>query len=98
MHCGRLSKYGPDIPISVFSIQTKVYTVVGNIATGIVLGGTADFGYNYGAKKLERVRETYKTVLKATLVAEITATLIFELCPQVVIGNGIYSKNDNNFF
>lgn len=36
---GELSKYGPDIPISVFSIQTKVYTVVLNIVTGIVLGG-----------------------------------------------------------
>lgn len=36
-HYGELSKYGPDIPISVFSIQTKVYTVVCNIVTGIVL-------------------------------------------------------------
>ena len=32
-HYGELSKYGPDIPISVFSIQTKVYTVVCNIVT-----------------------------------------------------------------
>ena len=38
-HYGELSKYGPDIPISVFSIQKKVYTVVCNIVTGIVLGG-----------------------------------------------------------
>lgn len=37
-HYGELSKYGPDVPISVFSIQTKVYTVVCNIVTGIVLG------------------------------------------------------------
>lgn len=85
-HYGQLSKYGPDIPISVFSIQTKVYTVVGNIATGIVLGGQPIFGYNYGAKKLDRVRETYKIVLKATLIVGIIATLIFEICPEVVIG------------
>ena len=49
-HYGELSKYGPDIPISVFSIQTKVYTIVLNIVTGIVLGGQPIFGYNYGAK------------------------------------------------
>lgn len=94
---GQMSKYGPDIPISVFSIQTKVYTVVGNIATGIVLGGQPIFGYNYGARKFERVRETYKIVLNATLTVGIIATLIFELCPRVVIGifgsgNALYQE------
>ncbi len=83
---GALSKYGPDIPISVFSIQTKVYTVVCNIVTGIVLGGQPIFGYNYGAKKMDRVRETYKLVLKSTLIVGVIATLIFEICPQAVIG------------
>lgn len=89
---GALSKYGPDIPISVFSIQTKVYTVVGNIVTGIVLGGQPIFGYNYGANKMDRVRETYKIVLKATLIVGVVATLIFELCPQIVIG--IFGSGD----
>lgn len=91
-HYGQLSKYGPDIPISVFSIQTKVYTVVGNIVTGIVLGGQPIFGYNYGAKKLDRVRETYTLVLKATLVVGIVATLIFEICPGLIIG--IFGSGD----
>ena len=63
---GALSKYGPDIPISVFSIQTKVYTIVLNIVTGIVLGGQPIFGYNYGAKRMDRVREAYKIVFRAT--------------------------------
>ncbi len=83
---GRLSIYGPDIPISVFSIQTKVYTIVLNIVTGIVLGGQPIFGYNYGAKKLDRVRETYRLVLKSTLVVGIVSTVIFQLWPEAVIG------------
>lgn len=91
-HYGELSKYGPDIPISVFSIQTKVYTVVCNIVTGIVLGGQPIFGYNYGARKMDRVRETYKIVLKATLIVGVIATLIFEICPEVVIG--IFGSGD----
>ena len=85
-HYGELSKYGPDIPISVFSIQTKVYTVVCNIVTGIVLGGQPIFGYNYGAKKMDRVKEAYGLVLKSTLVVGAIATLLFEFCPQVIIG------------
>lgn len=91
-HYGQLSKYGQDIPISVFSIQTKVYTVVCNIVTGIVLGGQPIFGYNYGAKKMDRVRETYKIVLRSTLIVGLVATLIFEICPQVVVG--IFGSGD----
>lgn len=89
---GELSKYGPDIPISVFSIQTKVYTVVCNIVTGIVLGGQPIFGYNYGAGKMDRVRKAYSIVLKATLVVGFVATLIFRTCPEAVIG--IFGSGD----
>ena len=94
---GELSVYGPDIPISVFSIQTKVYTIVCYIVTGIVLGGQPIFGYNYGARKMERVRETYRLVLISSLLVGALATLIFELCPQMIInlfggGNALYQE------
>lgn len=85
-HYGALSKYGPDIPISVFSIQTKVYTIVLNIVTGIALGGQPIFGYNYGAKRMDRVKETYKIVLRATLITGVIATVIFQLWPEAVVG------------
>ena len=96
-HYGELSKYGPDIPISVFSIQTKVYTVVCNIVTGIVLGGQPIFGYNYGARKMDRVKEAYSIVLKSTLAVGIISTLIFQIRPELVIGifgggNALYQE------
>jgi Na+-driven multidrug efflux pump len=84
-HYGALSKYGQDIPISVFSIQTKVYTVVCNIVTGIVLGGQPIFGYNYGAGKLDRVRKTYRIVLLSSVTVGLIATAIFQFCPEIVI-------------
>ncbi len=85
-HYGALSPYGQDIPISVFSIQTKVYTVVCNIVTGIVLGGQPIFGYNYGAKRMDRVKETYKLVLASTLIVGAVSTVIFQLWPEMVVG------------
>ncbi|MBQ7284213.1 MAG: MATE family efflux transporter [Oscillospiraceae bacterium] len=96
-HYGALSKYGQDIPISVFSIQTKVYTIVCNIVTGIVLGGQPIFGYNYGAGRLDRVRQTYKIVLMLSVITGVTATLIFQICPQLVInifgaGDALYME------
>lgn len=96
-HYGALSVYGPDIPISVFSIQTKVYTVVCNIVVGIVLGGQPIFGYNYGARKMDRVRESYRIVFLSTVIVGAVAVLIFELWPQMVIGifgsgNALYQE------
>lgn len=96
-HYGALSKYGPDIPISVFSIQTKVYTVVCNIVVGIVLGGQPIFGFNYGAGNLERVRQAYRMVLRATLIVGISAVALFELWPMGVIsifgsGDALYQE------
>ncbi len=85
-HYGELSKYGADIPISVFSIQTKVYTIVLNIVTGIALGGQPILGYNYGAKRMDRVKETYKIILCATIIVGVIATVIFQLWPQAVVG------------
>jgi Na+-driven multidrug efflux pump len=92
-HYGAISKYGSDIPISVFSIQTKVYTVVCNIVTGIVLGGQPIFGYNYGAGNMTRVRQTYNLVLRSSLIIGFSAVALFELWPQGVIA--IFGSGDD---
>lgn len=89
---GSLSKFGSDIPISVFSIQTKVYTIVGNIACGIALGGQPILGYNYGAKKMARVKQCYKYILLSSLMVGILTTLVFVSYPQIIIG--IFGKQN----
>ena len=82
---GAMSKYGEDIPIAVIGIAMKVFTIVINIVVGIIIGAQPILGYNYGARNYERVRKTFKTVLLLTILVGIISTLIFELCPQIVI-------------
>jgi len=82
---GSLSKYGPDIPIAALGITMKVFSIILNIAIGIIVGGQPILGYNYGAKKYTRVKETYKTILKATIFIGIIATLIFQFTPETII-------------
>ena len=82
---GSISKYGADIPIAVMGICMKVFTIVINIVVGIILGAQPILGYNFGAKKIDRVKQTYKLVLISTIIVGIISTLIFELCPEVVI-------------
>ena len=89
---GNLSRFGSDIPISVFSIQTKVYTIVCNIAVGIALGGQPILGYNFGAGKMDRVKLCYRKILFSSLTVGIVSALIFIFCPQIIIG--IFGKQN----
>ena len=82
---GAMSKYGADIPIATMGICMKVFTIVINIVVGIILGAQPILGYNFGAKKIDRVKQTYKIVLISTIIVGILSTLVFELCPEVVI-------------
>ncbi len=83
---GEASKYGQDIPIAVVGIAMKVFTIVINIIVGVILGGQPILGYNYGARRFDRVKETFKLVSMVTVVVGLIATVVFELCPNLVIG------------
>ena len=83
---GASSEYGIDIPIAVIGIVMKVFTIVINIVVGIILGAQPILGYNYGAGKYDRVREVFKITLILCVIIGLVATLLFELCPGVIIG------------
>lgn len=93
---GRQSIYGPDIPISAISIETKVFTIIINIVVGIVLGGQPILGFNYGAAKYGRVKEAYKKILTATLTVGIVSTLVVEIFPRAVIS--VFGAGDELYF
>lgn len=82
---GKTSKYGADIPIAVIGIAMKVFTIVINIVVGIILGAQPILGYNYGAKNYNRVKETFRLVMKYTIIVGLIATFFFEVYPTVII-------------
>lgn len=90
---GALSKYGADIPIAVMGIQSKVFTVVINLAIGVVLGCQPIIGYNIGANKIDRVKKIYKYILIYTIGIGLISTLLFELAPGAIIS--IFGKPTN---
>lgn len=82
---GAISKYGSDIPIAVIGICMKVFTIVINIIVGIILGAQPILGYNYGAKKYDRVKKVFKLTLISTIIVGLIAMAIFEIWPNVII-------------
>ena len=83
---GAVSQYGVDIPIAIIGIESKVFTVVINLVVGIVLGCQPIIGYNVGAKKYDRVRKIYRSILLCTALIGLCSTLLFELAPNAVVG------------
>ena len=83
---GAQSIYGTDIPIAVMGIAMKVFTVVINIVVGLLVGAQPILGFNYGAEKYDRVKETFRIAMIGTIAVGVIATIIFEFFPDLVIG------------
>lgn len=82
---GAMSIYGADIPIAVMGIAMKVFTIVINIVVGLLVGAQPILGYNYGAGKYDRVKQTFKIAMIGTIIVGLISTVIFEAFPDVVI-------------
>lgn len=98
---GALSQYGIDIPIAVIGIESKVFTVVINLVVGIALGCQPIISYNYGAKKFDRVKQLYRSILLSTVVIGVISTIIFECFPKAVVqlfGNPINIPNPADYW
>ncbi len=75
----------------------KVFAIVIAFAVGIAVGGQPIVGYNYGARRYDRVMRTCKLIMAANLAVGLAATFIFELCPQAVVNlfgheNALYNE------
>ena len=77
--------YGVVTPLAVIGICMKVFGIVISIVIGVSLGGMPIIGYNMGAKKYSRVKETIKDILMVNAIIGIIAFLLFELFPDVII-------------
>ncbi|MDR3172390.1 MAG: MATE family efflux transporter [Treponema sp.] len=82
---GALSEYGSDIPLAAFVVIMKLFQIVLNIAIGIAAGAQPIIGFNYGAKRYDRVKETFKYVIIWTFITSAVATVLFEGIPLMFI-------------
>lgn len=92
---GAHSKYGAEIPITVLGIVMKINQILNSFIIGIAAGSQPIVGYNYGAGKYDRVKETLKRVLTLSVVVGAIGFLLFQLIPDKLImifgsGNKLY--------
>lgn len=94
---GAMSKYGPDIPLAAVGIASKLYIVLIGFNIGLAQGGQPIIGYNYGAKIYRRVKDTYLTTIKISVIYSTIFFLLVEIWPQIFVnifgkGNDLYME------
>ena len=92
---GAQSKFGSEIPITVLGIVMKISQILNSIIIGIAAGSQPIFGYNYGARKFDRVKQTLKIVLGSSLVISTIAFILFQTIPDKLIL--IFGSGDENY-
>lgn len=66
-------------------IVFKIFAIVLSFSIGVSVGGQPIIGYNYGAKKYDRVLDTYKLILKSNIIIGLIAFILFELAPNSIV-------------
>lgn len=89
---GASSKFGTEIPITVHGIVMKVNMILTSIIIGIAAGSQPIVGYNYGAKKYDRVKKTLKMVMLLSVCVSAVSFILFQTIPETLIS--IFGSGD----
>ena len=93
---GGLSVYGSDIPIACVGVISKVNQVFMAICIGISQGCQPIWGFNYGARKYDRVRQTYGYSVTACTIIATLFFVSFQLFPHQIVS--IFGSGSDLYF
>lgn len=92
---GATSKFGADIPLSVYGVISKLNSLYISTVLGISIGAQPIIGFNYGAGNNERVKETLKKALIINFTVGIIFNIIFFFFPRQIAGIFINNSDSN---
>ena len=92
---GAKTKYGADIPLSVYGVISKINSLYISTILGISIGAQPIIGFNYGAGKYERVKEALRKVLTVNLIVGLVFNIIFYLFPRQIVSIFITNSDPN---
>lgn len=87
-----LAHYGGDIAISGMGIINSIIMLLLMPIFGITQGAQPIIGFNYGAKKYDRVKETLKLAIIAATVVVTFGFIISRLFPEQLMG--LFNRTD----
>lgn len=82
---GAMSAYGADIPIAALGITMKVNMILLACVLGIAVGQQPIVGFNYGAKKYDRMLKAYGMALLLASAVACVGWVVLMSCTQSII-------------
>ena len=96
VYYGALSIYGESIPLACSGIINKVAMVFFSVIIGISQGMQPIASFNYGAKKLDRVKNVYIIAIRSGFIVSTAAFLMFQLIPRPIIS--LFGSGSETYF
>jgi putative MATE family efflux protein len=90
-----LEIYGGDVAISSMGAVTSILMLIIMPVVGISQGAQPIIGYNYGAKRYDRVKETLKLAIIASTVISIIGFIFTRIAPTQLMA--MFNSADNEF-
>ena len=91
VYYGNACEVGGDVALSAVGIVLKVSAILIGINIGISTGAQPIIGFNYGAKKTQRIKDTYLLSVKIATICSIVGWVGCVFFPQyllVIFGSG----------
>lgn len=87
-----LQNYGGDMAIGAYGIINRLLTLYVMIVLGLTMGMQPIIGYNFGAQKLDRVKQTLRLGIISGVIITSSGFLICELFPHAV--SALFTDSD----
>ena len=82
---GAMSAFGKEIPLAACGIVMKTNAILFAVIIGISQGAQPIVGFNYGAKKYDRVKQAYKLAIMWNLIVSCIGFILFQFFPKSII-------------
>ncbi|KAA6319383.1 hypothetical protein EZS27_030717, partial [termite gut metagenome] len=87
-----LQTHGGDLAIGAYGIINRLLTFFIMILLGLTMGMQPIVGYNYGALKMQRVRQTLKLGIITGVIITAAGTFFMEVFPRTI--SGFFTDSD----
>ncbi|MGL5753473.1 MAG: MATE family efflux transporter [Paraclostridium sp.] len=81
----KLAVYGGDLAIGAMTIMSSVMQMVILPIAGLTIGCQPIISYNFGAKKYDRVKETFRNVLIVSFIYAVIMWILIMIIPQMFV-------------
>lgn len=81
-----LQRYGGDIAVGAMTILSSVMQILFLPISGLTQGAQPIISYNFGAKNSERVKQTFKLLIKTAAIYSVLLWLTILVIPHVFAG------------